>query len=548
MPDKAGAKQKERHRYIWTVWLKWIAAGLIFVVLVAGFVVHFMVIPVVVRHRVESALSQYWNGPIKVDDIDLNYFGPLYLKGLKLSDSDEHDWLSAKVTKITLANWPGLEPVVKEIHVDGLNVYLLTTVDKFEAPWRVSRRQTTGSGDGFLQRLTVDNGAISVVDAQDLETLYDNISFSATRKEGLYDLVLGRFSADPCEYIAAKGEINPGTLETDISLQIKHTFDRAEMVLMLEALNIPKLSAEGKLEADLAITGRLKGPKGLKSDGKISFDGWTVLKDDKIIASNLITEGIVKDRRLDFESIVANVCNGSFAGSLYIEDLQDQPTEFGGQVLAQKLSFIDVTDILGGPGRKATKGTVTFSYNFSGKGGDSQNLVGEGQIFLDDADITVIPIVPLVFNTVGLAQLDPLKISDAECTFTTVGPVMNIKSAHVANSVVAIKAQPGGTINLQTEQIDIYVITALLGKIGDIIRDMPIINIFANLKDRLIRLHVRGRWSDPSSKLITKEPIQDIKETTVGFLQDVLKNGGQITQETLKRFRNSSKPPEEADK
>ena len=75
-----------------------------------------------------------------------------------------------------------------------------------------------------------------------------------------------------------------------------------------------------------------------------------------------------------------------------------------------------------------------------------------------------------------------------------------------------------------------------LEKIESIIRQLPILDIFFNLKDKLTRLYIKGNWSDPPTKLITKRPIEDIKEGTVGFLQDVVKNGCQISQAMLKGF------------
>jgi len=324
-------------------------------------------------------------------------------------------------------------------------------------------------------------------------------------------------------------------------LQLKHTVKKPETALVFATLDIPNLSAEGKLEADLTISGCLKEPGGLELNGIAVFDEWTVAKNDKIIANNLKTKANMSNGRYAFENISANVLEGNATGSLYAETRQNQPTEFSGQVLAQKMSFVELTSILGGPGKKATKGTVTFNYSFSGKNKDLQNLIGEGQIFLDDADISVIPIVPHIFNNIGLSQLDPLKTSDAECTFTTTGPVLTINTAHIANRLAAIKADPGGTINLKTKQINIYVKAVLLKQIDAIIKRIPIVNIIDNIKDKLTRLNIRGNWSDPPSKLIKKEPIKDIKEATVGFLQDVINSGGQITQQMRKKTGNTSK-------
>jgi hypothetical protein len=171
------------------------------------------------------------------------------------------------------------------------------------------------------------------------------------------------------------------------------------------------------------------------------------------------------------------------------------------------------------------------------------SLSGYGSIFLDDADITVLPIIPYIFSNIGLAKLDPLRMADVECIFSMAGPVMKIQDAHIANPYAAIVAEPGGTINLQTKQVEMYVRAVPLEKVESIIRQLPILDIFFNLKDKLTRLYIKGNWSAPPTQLITKRPIDDIKEGTVGFLQDVVKNGGQISQAMLEGFGLVFKAP-----
>jgi len=256
-----------------------------------------------------------------------------------------------------------------------------------------------------------------------------------------------------------------------------------------------------------------------------------------VLASNLATSALVQNRRFDFETFKGIACNGEINGSLYIEAKPNQPIEFSGQFFGQKMSLMDLTSVLGGPGRKATKGSVTLHYNFATNGSDLQSLRGDGQILLDDADMTIFPVIPYIFRTMGLAKLDPLKMSDAECTFSMTGPVVKIKSAHVANPFGAVEAEPGGTINLETGHVEMYVMAVPLRQIDILARRIPFVDIFFNLKDKLTRFYIRGYWSAPPTMLITKTPVEDIKEGTIGFLKDVARNGGQFSQEMLRRFR-----------
>ena len=70
------------------------------------------------------------------------------------------------------------------------------------------------------------------------------------------------------------------------------------------------------------------------------------------------------------------------------------------------------------------------------------------------------------------------------------------------------------------------------------ILNLPIVNIlsepFRNLRNKLIRLRVRGDWSAPPGTLVTKQPVGDLAEGTVGFFKDVAKSGGKLGTGALK--------------
>jgi len=517
-----------------------LAAGLVIIAALLWLV------PAVVSWQAEEELSKVWGGRVRIEDFELNYHGPIYLGKVIFYDKAGRKNIQTGKVKIVLEKWPGLHPVLTEIEIEKLSIRLSTTDGKFTPPVIPPYKQSHSSKEKVdIRKISINNAEIIVTDARGTMSLYDNLQLQVTKKDAFYDLELNRVGSVTPESLLVKGRIDSKTLQMELSLKLIHRVQQPEMALALTAFNIPELSAEGKLAADLKINGFLNQPAELKSEGIINLDEWTTAKNNKIITNNLTTKAIVKDEQFDFENITATVCDGNVAGTLHIETRKDQPTIFSGQVLAQKMSFADVTSILGGSDKKASKGTVTFSYNFSGTVKDLQNLTGEGHIFLDDADMSIIPVIPSMFKTIGLTTLDPLKISDARCAFTTAGPLVTIKTAHIANRFAAIKAEPGSTINLQTKQIDIHIIAAPLKLIDAIIKNIPIVNIIDNLKDKLIRLRIQGNWSEPPSKLIKKEPIKDIKDATVGFLRDVINSGGQITQEMRKRFGSNNKPKDE---
>ena len=460
------------------------------------------------------------------------------LDDLAVQDANGLEWLSAKTSRLTFENWPGLRPVLAEIETEGLALQIRLVDGKLRLPVELSSNKSVGSKSDYFdfKKLVVRNASFGLADHRGSKIDCDYLSLQPAGQKGFYDILLTCKGPEERGRISLKGVVNPASSEVRLSLEMDRTAKKQETAVVFAALGMPQASAEGKLVADLRIAGRLNEPSELQLNGSAKFDEFVVFVKDKVLANNLFTIAEVKEHLLRFDEFNAVVCNGPVEGSIYIESKQNRLIRLSGQFLGRKMNFVELTSILGEGGKKATKGSVTLKYNFTAAGGDMKSLSGYGSIFLDDADITVLPIIPYIFNNIGLAKLDPLRMADVECIFSTAGPVVKIQSAHIANPYAAIVAEPGGTIDLQTKQVEMHVNAVPLEKIESIIRQLPILDIFFNLKDKLTRLYIKGNWSDPPTKLITKRPIEDIKEGTVGFLQDVVKNGGQISQAMLKGF------------
>ncbi len=469
----------------------------------------------------------------------------LSLDDLAVRDANGLEWLSAKTSKLTFENWPGLRPVLTEIETEGLALQACLVDGKLRLPVELSSNISVGSKSDYFnfKKLVVRNASFGLADRRGSKMDCDYLSLQPAGQEGFYDILLTCKGPEERGRISLKGVVNPVSSEAELTLEMDHTAQKQEMAVVFAALGMPQASAEGKLVADLRIAGRLNEPSELQLNGSAKFDEFVLFVKDKVLVNNLYTIAEVKEHLLSFDKFNAVVCNGPVEGSVYIESKQNRLIRLSGQFLGRKMNFVELTSILGEGGKKATKGSVTLKYNFTAAGSDLKSLSGYGSIFLDDADITVLPIIPYIFSNIGLAKLDPLRMADVECIFSMAGPVVKIQSAHIANPYAAIVAESGGTINLQTKQVEMYVNAVPLERIESIIRQLPILDIFFNLKDKLTRLYIKGNWSEPPTKLITKRPIEDIKEGTVGFLQDVVRNGGQISQAMLKGFEVIFKAP-----
>ncbi|MFB0525314.1 MAG: hypothetical protein ACETVZ_07210, partial [Phycisphaerae bacterium] len=307
---------------------------------------------------------------------------------------------------------------------------------------------------------------------------------------------------------------------------------------ILAALNAPEyLQTRGKLTADLKITGCLRKLNGLQATGAVKLDDWIILARDRVVTDSLSMMVKVQGRHLGFEDLKADFCRGHIKGSFYADLKPNEPVEFGGQILAQKVALEELTAALRKT-KKVTKGIITLDYSFDNTGKDLKNMRGVGQIFLDDTDISAFPVIPHMFRAIGLPNYNPLQMSDAAAIFTMSGPTVQIVRARLANRFGALEAEPEGTINMQTGHIDIYVVAVPLESVQAVLKRLPVVNLFMNLRDKLTRLHIKGHWTDPPGKIVTKEPLKDIKEGTINFLKEAANNSGQFGQAILQRFRD----------
>ncbi len=465
----------------------------------------------------------------------------IYLENLIVKDPNNLKWLDIKTSQLTLGNWPGIKPVLTAINIDGLELVAYLVDSKLKIPFKFSSNKTAEIKNNYinLEKINVQNASVSIAQRPESKIVCEYLSMQSAENEDFYniELMLSKPREPEPSIMFIRGFINPANWQASLSFDIDHDMTKQESAVFFAALGTPDVTSEGKLIADVTVNGHLNEPLGLQSIGKIEFDNWNVFVNDMILANELFTTAKLEGPNINFEEISANVYNGPVIGSVYIETEQNQVTEINGRFSGENISFTELTSLLSGRDKKAAKGLLSFNYNFGSKGNNLKSLNADGQILLNDADITVIPVIPYIFSALGLSKLDPVKLSDAECTFNMTGTLVKIKSAHIANPFAAIEIEPGGTIDLQTGQLDMYVITVPLRQLYDLVRKAPVADIIFNLREKLVRFYIRGHWSSPPAKLFTKTPIKDIKEGTIGFFQDVTRNGGNFGQEMIKGFK-----------
>jgi len=484
-------------------------------------------------------------------DMEVNPAG-LRLENLSISDSNGVEWFGARNARLTLANWPGRKPAVTQIELEGPKLRTVTVEGgRFRIPaWLPEGRAIDpNAGPSSLQRLAVRDATIAVDDANGPPIIFDRLWVDAIRQAGdSYDITAARRAPDDSNAVAVKGLVNPASSQVTLSLKTDYSAGKQETAIVFAALGIPQYAVEGRLVADLALAGRLNKPLELQADGSAKLDGCTLFFKEGTLADKLAATATFGGRRLDIEQFDAVLCRGRVSGYFHADVNEDKRREFRGRILAVNVNFAEFVSVLTAKEQKTTGGKFTASYDFSGQRNGTRILNGEGLIFCDDADVSVLPGIPQIFASAGLSQYEPLRMSDAEAAFKTSGSVVTVERGHISNRFAAIEFEPGGTIDLRARQIDGYVVAAPLSQIAGAIEGLPIIKIFAHMKDKLMRLRVKGDWRDPPGKLITKEPVKDLKESTVGFIQDVVKGGGQFGRGMLDKLGSLFKTNENKSK
>ena len=190
---------------------------------------------------------------------------------------------------------------------------------------------------------------------------------------------------------------------------------------------------------------------------------------------------------------------------------------------------------------KPRQGVLSGEYNFRLEPADISSLRATGHVILDDVEpagakaSTLGAIVAEVLRKLNIAGL--LGKSDTAVSFEMKGTVLTAKRAYVSGAVMAVEIEPGGTVDLRTRQVDLYVIGVPIRQVRSLLVRVPVARLVESLKDKFTRVHLKGRWDDPPRKLVQIAPIRHVTKGTVDFLKTVVQEGTDIGGGLLKLLK-----------
>jgi len=248
-------------------------------------------------------------------------------------------------------------------------------------------------------------------------------------------------------------------------------------------------------------------------------------KTDKL--ENIVFKGLLSKDNFSLNNISGIFCDGKMEGALEIKNHRSKTPDITGRFRIEEIDLAKLSGKFNRPGKIKT-GKATLDYSFNARNKSLGAISGHGFLTIDNADLLPMPLLTKVSKTVGLTDKEMQTTSDATAAFSSKGLELEIEQAYFTNQHEALVIEPGGIIDLKTRSIDMHVAAIRLRLVGDFIRKVPVIRLFAKLKDKLTRLRIEGKWSDPPSKLIKKQPVKDIKDGVIDFFIDVANAGGQL--------------------
>ncbi len=476
--------------------------------------------------------------------VKFGYDGVMFIRDVIFCDKAGTEIMNAEDIKLVLGNWPSLTAPAKKIEVERLDVRLRLDEDGPIIP--LHRELNSDAGPPSLEYMRVRHATISVESAES-EIVLDRIFAEVAKAEELYSLNIGS-NKDDSSRIQIDGTVDPNSREVEFNLKFVRTMERGQMEVLLSAMNAPaRWSCEGKVDAYLRIRGNLSQAESLWPEGAVSFENWMILAGDSVVGRELSGELFVGKRHLDLKQVAGVLCSGRLKASFYADLKQPDPVSYGGDILAAEVNLPELTGLMEAT-KKFTRGNALLNLRFAGDTNGMESIKADGAAFIDNADLWRLPLIGGLFKYIGIWEYQVGGMSDAEVVFTLSGPKMTIVRGHLSNRFSAIEAEPGGSIDLQSGQVDMFVTVMPLKNVDKLINRIPVVNWFAHFKDKLIRLRLKGHWSDPANKLISKQPLKDLKDGTIGFIIDIAESGGQFTEKVLRQFgfgQTNKKPKDE---
>lgn len=529
---------RKRHRWLriaaWSLGL-----SLAFVVL-AAVAIKFFIAPYVIRSQINSSLSQRWDGRAEIKSIGFNWGGSVRVDGIDLFDTAGRRWMHVDSVELGIRDLISTRPVLDRVVAQGLAVAWPYGANVHWPVKQAPPSQTDYSKYIDLLDVRVYTTAFELVDEQGKRQAWGGLEIYGVPAPGGFSITVreighSKSSTQGDEALAVDGLIDTRTWTCSLKLRLNHQFTSDEVAAICATAGLTYVRASGGVAADLTIEGQVSDPQALQVKGQVDFADWEARDAKGPVAKAVVARAkFSAGYRVDVELAGTGVLNGAANGSFFLLRPPREPLRYGGDLTVHKIDMGRLSEVTGGHSWP-DKGLLTAKASCSGRSDTFDSFQAQATGVLEDADMMNLPVLPDLVKMMGVADLQGLKSSELAAALNMAGSTITIDRANVANMVSALEAQKGGTINIQTRQLDLHVVGVPLKHLTPLL-DLPVISLFSNLEKKLTRLHVKGPWTAPPASLIHPEPLANVGAGTLEFFQSAAKGGGKLGSDFLKMF------------
>jgi hypothetical protein len=246
--------------------------------------------------------------------------------------------------------------------------------------------------------------------------------------------------------------------------------------------------------------------------------GWSLSADGRTVADHIVLTGPERSAAGESYALSMSTLGGTVDSRV---ELAEGPAGLaipGGSLALKDLNMDDVAGALGTS--DLGNGLLNGTFDFHADELSLAALRGTGRIEVAGVNAESAPIASQLIEFMNGGDGHEQAGSRVKAVFDVSGPVVTIERGELTDPLRAMSVEKGGTIDLRTGALDLYLVTLQLRGLGGLASSLPVINLAVIFTNKLTRFHVTGTWSDQK---ITKEPVKDVSSASVDIFREALK-------------------------
>ncbi len=492
-------------------------------------ILKFYYFPSVLYQKFYKDISKVWEGEVLVEKVFFNFFSPSELRGMTLKDYQGNVYLEVGVCKVTLSGWQKIMPKATELDFNKVRLYIEPDKPNLGLPLKIN--QTSNAPLNFtnipFKAIHAQEMSLHTFSDTDQDLLCGQLAFTTTINHPYCRFKLDQHISSQTDTLLLEGRLNTKTADINMNMTISKTVHEGFMGTILKPLKSNYFNRlQGHAEGTLQAKGNLNQINSLLPTGQIQLTQGEILFDEETKSQNIEVDFKLEQSKIEINITQADFLGGQVQGHVNLNFQPGTSFQYGGVIYGYRCELEQVSDYWDLP-QKLQKGSVTLEYTFDSHWESQKMLNGQGHLFFDDADLWRIPIISHIYQLTTTSKKNDNE-SDSSIAFEHQGPEIKITHAQMASQLVALRTENGGKINLDSGEIDFYIIVAPLAQVENLLAKVPIVDLLLNLKSKLIRFRIKGHIQDDPILLVKKEPIKDVSEGITEFISGVLNLGGEL--------------------